>query len=155
MSWKHRFLPGSFRGVNFYVEAHDAEAGRRNVPHQYPKRNDPFTEDMGRRARRFSVFAYVVGEDYDLQRDALVDACEEDGPGRLVHPYLGTHEVICDLCVCTEARDETRMARFTLIFVERGEQAAPSSTTYTAGLVASATRAASSLVSSAFDRLTE
>lgn len=49
--------------------------------------------ELGRGPLRFSVEAYVVGDDYLERRDALEAALAEPGPGRLVHPYRGERTV--------------------------------------------------------------
>ena len=50
MPWRDRLLDASFRGAAFRVESHSAEAaGRRAAVHQYPGRDTPYAEDLGRR----------------------------------------------------------------------------------------------------------
>jgi prophage DNA circulation protein len=53
--WRDVLLsqPASFRGVIFHVETGGKSSGRRTVTHEYPKRDDPYAEDMGRVARHF------------------------------------------------------------------------------------------------------
>lgn len=125
MSWRDRYQQASFRGVEFHIEQHDAGFGRRLATHQYPGRDKPFTEDLGRRAREFSLTAYVVGTDYDRQRDALITACEREGAGVLVHPNLGQLTVKCTGLTVREGSAEGRMARLQLSFIESGEAAFP------------------------------
>ena len=55
-------LTASFRGVPFFVESSDISAGRRTVTHQYPQRDEPFTEDLGRAAREYELSAFVRNE---------------------------------------------------------------------------------------------
>jgi prophage DNA circulation protein len=75
--------------VPFAVRRSDAQVGRRTVQHEYPQRDTPFAEDMGRAARRFSLDAYVLGPDYDQARDRLIDALEARGPGLLHRSTAG------------------------------------------------------------------
>lgn len=126
MAWTDNLRPATFRGVPFKVESHDASGGRRVVKHEFPLRDKPFTEDMGRKAKEFSIDAYVVGEDYMQARDALMRACDEAGSAELVHPYLGTLRVNCTGWTLRESKSEGRMARFALAFVESGEAEFPS-----------------------------
>lgn len=125
MSWLDRYRRASFRGVPFRVERHAAAGGRRLVAHEYPGRDRPATEDLGRARRTWSLEAYVVGEDYDQDRARLIAALEQQGPGELVHPYLGTLEVAVESWQLTESRDEQRLARLTLTLVEPGEVLEP------------------------------
>lgn len=125
MAWRDTLRTASFRGVTFYVDNAETEVGRRGVRHEYPQRDEVFVEDMGRKPRRFSLDAYVIGADYHLAREAMLDACEKEGAGELVHPYLGTKTVLCVASVLKESKDEGGMARFTLTFEETTEAIFP------------------------------
>lgn len=85
--------PASFRGVPFEVEASGITVGRRTVVHEYPQRDRPYVEDMGRATRNITLQCFVVGGDYLEQAQALMHELEEPGPGTLVHPWLGEMEV--------------------------------------------------------------
>ena len=65
----------SFKGVPFKVDETEGQFGRRNVLHQYPYRDLPFAEDLGREVRRFSVHAFVLTQP---EYDALVEALEKE-----------------------------------------------------------------------------
>ncbi|MBJ5519702.1 DNA circularization N-terminal domain-containing protein, partial [Salmonella enterica subsp. enterica serovar Meleagridis] len=86
MTWKDRLQDASFRGVPFKVEEENAGTGRRVETHEYPNRDKPYTEDLGKVTFRPSITAYVVGDDCFDQRDRLIDALNKPGPGTLVHP---------------------------------------------------------------------
>lgn len=147
MSWRDKLLPGSFRGVPFVVEASDGEIGRRVALHEYPLRDKPYAEDMGRKARRFSLDFFVHGADYMAARDRMIEAIEQSGSGKLVHPYLG--EMTVTVIEARGPRESTReggMARFSLTFVESGEAVFPSAATDTGeAVVASASISAESI----------
>ena len=118
---------GSFRGTRFRLDSYSTELGRRADVREYPLRNIPQAEDLGRRARRFSFTAYIVGDDWESGRDALLNACEADGPGTLVHPFHGEHLVVCERCVVSESRSGGhRYCAFELAFVEAGSFETPS-----------------------------
>lgn len=125
MSWRDQLRPASFRGVPFKVESSNAGFGRRNVSHEYPLRDTPYAEDLGRKQREFAVEAYILGDDYISQRDELINACETADRGQLIHPYYGTRWVICTQCRVTEATAEGRIAKLSLVFVEAGERKFP------------------------------
>ena len=151
MAWADRLLQGSFRGAEFGVQAHTASGGgRRAQVHEYPGRDTPFVEDLGRRAHEFRLRAFVVGDDYDRDRDRLRAACNVRGPGILIHPYLGVMSAVClDLRIIETTR-QGRMATFDLTFVEAGGSSLPLSLLNPAALVASAVSAAQGAVRSAF-----
>lgn len=136
MSWRDQLRPASFRGVPFYVKSADTEEGRRGVLHEYPLRDDPFVEDMGRKAGEFTLEAIIVGEDYFPARDALRDALKQPGAGELVHPTLGRMKValVAPVRFVESLVDEGGMARFTLRFTETAENTQPAADTNTAAV---------------------
>lgn len=136
MSWREQLRPASFRGKPFYVASHNAQAGgRRAVLHQYPGRDKPLAEDLGRRAHVFDIEGYVLGADYMTARDALVDACNAAGAATLVHPYLGSRQVMCQSCRVRESTAEGGIATFSLRFMEAGENRFPTASADTAAAV--------------------
>ncbi|ADU63396.1 DNA circulation family protein [Pseudodesulfovibrio aespoeensis Aspo-2] len=117
----------SFRGVAFFVEAHTLTGGRRLVQHEYPLRDLPYAEDMGRKGRMYSVECYLLGADYLSRADELMGALEEGGPATLVHPYLGSRRVAVAEFSRQESTREGGLVRFKVSFVETGDSAEPDS----------------------------
>src|SRR5690348_3948807 len=103
--WRDRLVPASFRGVQFHVEIQARSGGRRLAPHEYPKRDDPYTEDMGRRGRAFSITAYLIGPGFRDDRDALISALETEGPGLLRLPTGHAMQVLCSTYNAAERRE--------------------------------------------------
>jgi prophage DNA circulation protein len=124
MTWRDRLRPASFRGAEFKVDTGARAAGRRGVTFEYPKRDIPSDEDMGRRARRWAVSGYVIGPDYDLTANDLEDALNTEGPGPIVHPTMGEMMVRCETYTRSERKDQGGMATFEMTFVEVGDSAA-------------------------------
>lgn len=125
MSWRDRKQPASFRGVAFFVDSADYGGGRRLQRNQYPKRDEPYNDDLGRKQREFPVEAFVIGTDYDVARDKLIDALEKAGPGLLIHPFYGPRNVEVDDFRVKDAISEGGVARFSITFVEANLQPAP------------------------------
>jgi len=128
MAWRDELQPASFKGASFKVNASDLQSGRRVVEHEYPQRDVPYGEDLGRQARTFTLDAFVLGGDYLTQKNALLDACESAGPGELIHPYYGSRQVLCVSVRIREAMNEGGVARFSLTFNEAGQQQFPTAT---------------------------
>ncbi len=125
MSWRDRLQKASFRGVSFEVESDDATFGRRVETHEYPQRDTPYVEDLGRKAREKNLQAFVIGDDYMAKRDQLLGALEKAGSGELVHPYYGRMIVsVIDVRVNHSFRDGG-MCGFQISFIESGELAFP------------------------------
>lgn len=125
MTWRDNYRPASFRGVVFFVEKADSTHGRRQAVHEHAQRDVPYTEDLGRKAREFSVSGYLIGLEYQVQRDELIKACETAGPGVLVHPYRGEMTVECRGLGVGESAADGGMCMVTLTFLEAGEASYP------------------------------
>jgi prophage DNA circulation protein len=125
-TWRDELLPASFRGVPFYVDSDSMPVGRRTQVHEYPQRDKPFVEDLGRKTRISKFAAFVVGDDCFFQRDNLLHALDQPGIGELVHPWFGRMNVTAtDGCECSHERLEGGVVRFSLVFVEEGEKGFP------------------------------
>lgn len=124
MAWEDRYQQGSFRGVSFKTQRHDTDGGRRLAPFEYPQRDRPYVEDLGRRIELYRIDCLVIGSDYMEERDALLRALREGGSGVLVHPYLGQLDVSVDRFTFTESTEEGGLARFTIDFLESGRSLA-------------------------------
>lgn len=133
--WRKTLRTPSFRGVRFNLSDTESQFGRRIAEHEFPKRDEPYSEDLGRKARTFSFEAYINGFEYFRQRDKLIAACEKSGPGKLVHPYLGTKNVVCTECTVRESAREGGMATFRLAFREAGSPTFPAGNTQPKGIL--------------------
>lgn len=124
----------SFRGIPFGVYAHEQRFGRRQAVHEYPNRDKPWAEDMGRSTRPFTITGFLVtdslvygGGDVIDQFKQMAAAAETKGPGTLIHPLLGTLQVsVLDGGLAIAGRwDEGRKLEFTLSCIESGEKQFP------------------------------
>nr|WP_277923111.1 DNA circularization N-terminal domain-containing protein [Sphingomonas sp. CARO-RG-8B-R24-01] len=129
----NNLLPASFRGVPFAVLDMSTQTGRRIALHQYPGRDEPWAEDMGRDARRIRFRGFIVENDpvylggpIELQRLALLATAEAAGPGMLTHPTLGLLKVACESISLGEALDGATYSSVEFSFVEAGAQSFPS-----------------------------
>ncbi|HLJ64912.1 MAG TPA: DNA circularization N-terminal domain-containing protein [Stellaceae bacterium] len=143
-------LQASFRGAAFLFDAATTDFGRRVEVNEYPRRDAPFPEDVGKKARRFTLNAFVLGPDVDSARDALIAACETPGPGRLVHPRFGEIMVQCLDCQLNEKAKERGIARFSLTFTEVGPIAFAALADDTASAVSDAAAAAATAALASF-----
>jgi prophage DNA circulation protein len=125
-----RLIGASFRGAPFFVQSSDRGGGRRAPVSEFPTRNDPFVDDLGRRGRTFRVEGHVIGDDYIVARNALITALEDvTGPGELRHPYHGTRRCVCSTFTVRETISDGGMAFFSIEFSEAPLQSvSPSST---------------------------
>jgi prophage DNA circulation protein len=134
--WRDKYQAASFRGAIFHVESDARAGGRRVVLHEYPKRDVPYAEDMGRATRKFQLQAYLIGPNYLTLKDLLIEALEEDGPGtlRLPMPYMGEDiDVMVTAYSITETREKGGMCAVEMEFVEYGQPANMVIATFTPG----------------------
>src|SRR4051794_33120998 len=110
--WRVNLQPASYNGAEFKVDVDAKASGRRDVTHEFPKKDTPYTEDMGRRAKRFTITAYVIGPNYTFLRDALEAELESEGPGLLVHPTRGEEIVNPGPYSVRESREKGGFAEF-------------------------------------------
>ncbi len=129
------YRKASFRGVEFEVTARSWSSGRRIQTHEYPNKDTPYSEDLGKKAESYPVSAFIIGADYQEKRDALRKACLQEGPGTLVHPDYGSISVICESISVKDDYGSQRMSVIDLVFIEAGEQAIPETSIDYAGQI--------------------
>lgn len=140
MAWRDNLRPGSFRGAPFFIETGEGEGGRETISHRFPGKDDGFVEDMGRKPRKFSIDCFCIGPEYMAARDALLTALEGEGPGKLVHPYMGEFTCAAGDFKWRESAAEGGMVRFSIQFETTPAQAPqPSSVADAPGALAAAT----------------
>lgn len=127
MAWKDNLRAASFRGITFQVEESENTVGAREVVSEYPLRQTPLVEWLGRKARTYRITGFLVGENYAAVLAKLVRAFEKPPAGypfrvgsTLVHPYLGEIRVVGQMLRYRETFREGRMVRLEMQFVEAG-----------------------------------
>lgn len=122
----------SYNKISFYVTASTTDFGRRTVTHEYPQGDVPFVEDLGKATKKFTVTAFVLGDDYITRAKRLEKELEkpvtEDG-GTLIHPWYGSIKV----CPVDKTKIswnlDRRIATLTINFIEAGNLRNPSIST--------------------------
>lgn len=150
MSWREQLQDASFRGVPFFVEERERSGGRRKVVHEYPGRDKPYVEDMGRKAKLGSYQCYVIGDDYLAAAEALENALDLSGAGELVDPWIGRIRVDA---LEYRRKDHTKKggyAEFSIEFVEAGDNKMPSAVVNSRAAVSGAVDALNEQATAAF-----
>lgn len=166
--WRKNLKQGSFRGVPFFVDGSQYQGGRRIQMNEYPSTGDedrdPYPEDLGAKARTYTLDAYVLNNellpadkkvgkayaDYFKWRDAFIHALETRGPGTLVHPFLGRLQVVMGIYTCSENFKQGGRASFNVPFMQAGAEPQPAAQADTQGAAAAAAAAASAALQSGF-----
>ncbi|AUT47016.1 DNA circularization protein [Achromobacter sp. AONIH1] len=166
-TWEQSLRIASLGGVPFAVESATTAGGRQSVVHAYPFRDTVWVEDMGKLARRFQIYGFLVensviygGGGVVAQRDRLLRAVESK-PGdsiaalnglTLVHPTLGTIRNVSCLgpIEFLERADAGRVLQFRVTLLQGGPRFFPASVSSTGDVVA---RSADSLFGAAVETL--
>lgn len=118
MTWRDNLRPASFRGIPFFVDSSQKTGGRRVQFHEFPDRDNPYAEDLGRVGKTYKIDGHILGDDYDLLKKQLEEAADKDGPGELIHPYFGTLFVQLGAFSIDEDTKEGRIAKVSFQFYE-------------------------------------
>src|SRR5215475_6669312 len=129
--WRQRLLPARFDEELFHVESASREGGRRIVTHEFPKKEWPYSEDMGRKAAEFAVRAYIIqfpydagislyNRDYTRARNQLQERLDTGGAGILQLPLMAPVEVVCTRYRLTEEEKLGGYCVFDIQFVDQG-----------------------------------
>lgn len=119
MAWKDNLLDASFRGVVFDCQATQDGAKRDIAQHEYPYQDGADLEDLGRKARQFTLQAVFFGDDYDTRLQAFLAVLDQPGAGELVHPVYGSIQQAQLLDYQVEhSADEVDSCRVALQFTE-------------------------------------
>lgn len=150
-TWEN-LRPASFRGVAFEVESHSESGGRRVELHEYPLRDTPYAEDLGKKAGKWQIEAFLVNgkSGYAERRDKLREALNASGPGTLIHPYLGELSVSVDGYSLKETTREGGYCTFSISFVEAGQPVEPDVEKDTAANVLDKAEAAKEVATAGF-----
>jgi prophage DNA circulation protein len=153
MAWRDQLRQASFRGVNFFVDISQFTTGRRVTLHEFPDRDLPFAEDMGRVGRSFKVEGHILGDDYFETKRLLIEASEKFGPGELIHPYFGTLQVQCSAVSIDEDTREGGIAKISFQFYEAGDNRFPTVIDDKGAAVVEKSEVVKETSKSAFDRI--
>lgn len=129
-AWRDSLVPASFRNVPFHCETVSLESGRRIVMHEFPKKDLPYAEDMGKHAHGWTVRGYIMAfpvnvgglynRDYRTARDALTNVLEQGLPGYLQMQTMAPMFVYCQRWRMTEEEKFGGYCSFDMVFVEYG-----------------------------------
>lgn len=119
MSWRDRLVPASFDGAPFFVDSMDLDQGPRAYVQKFPGTGRVEVQNLGNDAREITVNAYLIGPDYDFDRDVLESALLDGGVKPLALPWRGTKNVTIDQKFkTTESKSEGGFCRISFHCVE-------------------------------------
>ncbi len=134
-------LEGSFRGFPFLISKERKPGGQRGPLHEYPDRDMPYFEGLGRKAKQFELAIYFIGiagdtdgVTADIQAAAFeamlwtsVAAGGKSGP--LMLPGFKREQVHARTWERERTADKAGWVSFQVTFVEAGRNQYPAPTT--------------------------
>lgn len=120
MGWADDLIDGAINGVRFEWRAIEGRGGPKQVIKQLATSRRPRVDVLGPGNHRFSVEAFVIGDDWQDRRDALMGVLDTPGELSFAHPSLGNLRVALtgDGYTWRESVDEGRVVRFTFVLEE-------------------------------------
>ena len=115
-TWRDQMLPASFRGINFLIPQASVPVGMKVQLHEFPQRDEPYAEQMGKQAQVHRLVCWIIGDDCFERRDKFMEAVQTPGAGELVHPWLGRMQVKAGEAELTHDFKQGGMAAFAVTF---------------------------------------
>ena len=85
---------GKFRDASYFLlKDGDTSGGRKTVTHEYPNSDKRYVEDMGASKETYNLELYADTTTNFSQRDKIKKALNEEGTGKLIHPFFGQKTV--------------------------------------------------------------
>lgn len=148
-TWRDQMLPASFRGISFLIPQASVPVGMKVQLHEFPQRDEPYAEQMGKQAQVHRLVCWIIGDDCFERRDKFMEAVQTPGAGELVHPWLGRMQVKAGEAELTHDFKQGGMAAFAVTFYPDIPLKFPTAKVNTQQQVV---KASDSLLDSALDR---
>lgn len=108
-----------FKDAPFWVRRSSLDGGRRQSIQRFPGQVYTNVQDLGRDSSQLTIEAFLVGEDYDRQREHLESRLLEGGAGVLVLPWRAPFEVtVVDRIRVNESKERRGYATIEFTVVE-------------------------------------
>lgn len=117
---------GNYKGASFHYQTNEITGGRKKISHEYPGKKERFVEDNGGLEKKFSLTVWTDDNTSFGQRDALIEALENEDLGTLEFQTFSQEDVAA---IDYTMRDEIKMAgvsQFTINFEKSSPQVFPS-----------------------------
>jgi len=125
MSILNQLQEAQYKGAPFLILSARTEGGRKTAIHEFPNSDNREIEDLGLNRKSFSITGIIPDNNYFERRDALISKLESEGPGILVHPWLGQIEVQLITYILNENTTDLGRAVFTMEFKAKDDPVEP------------------------------
>lgn len=125
MSIFENYQTASFRNVTFILDDESTSDGRKTVSHEFVNSDRRFVEDLGRIPTIFHIHGFVHGSPGFSERDALKQALNKKGAGKLIHPVYGSVDVVAEPYTVTSNMRNAGRFNFTMSFRTQSSEREP------------------------------
>lgn len=151
MSWRDNLRPANFGGAGFHTSDRKLSGGHRIKDHKFPKNDTNYPEEFGHKTNKWTVDAYVIGDNYMSLRDGLISALQRHGPQQYSDHWGRSGVAICEDWSLQETSQDGRYCKFSLTFINAGGSGVmPLAIAATAAQLANSATALKSFAISAF-----
>ncbi len=113
MTWREDIVEGEFAGIRVYWPESQREFGRRVVNRELPGADEIHSVDLGDTPDEWRIEFFVIGDDYMIDRDNLLDQLKSKGPYTMTDPWFGEFTVELEGTVtCRQSTKRGGMATF-------------------------------------------
>ena len=86
MAWFDREQEASYKGFVLYIKSITQTGGKKGQDSDYAEQDGGGAEDLGANQRKFTITGVIGGDNYDIDRDTLLNTLTDRGTGDLVLP---------------------------------------------------------------------
>ena len=107
----------TFRGVPFYTMKTSSTSGKRLTNHTFIN-GGTLTESNGLKEKTFTIEAFIVGDNYLVEKENLITALDNLDSGILIDKFYGELDCEVDTYTVEEDREKYGLAVFKIKFVK-------------------------------------
>ncbi len=115
------YSEASYENIPFYYQNSTIDGGRKTITHEFPDSNTRYVEDLGLLEKVFNIEAIIDTNKASNNLDRFITALDKEGLGILIHPVLGTKQVVVKNYALSHSINENGIIRISIVF-EKAEQ---------------------------------
>lgn len=118
-----KYIKASFNDIHFYVEKVSMSGGHNLRIYEYPGDELGQSKHLSIKLKKYSVDAYLIGENVKRQRDALISVLDDTSIGTLKHPTYGEFDCHAESYTIDEnIGTEARIVKISINFIPSGSE---------------------------------
>lgn len=116
----------SYKEAQFVMDSSNITGGRKDVVHEFVNSDKQVVEDLGLKRKTYNITAIIHGNDYELNKTALLNVLEDGKKGTFIHPFDGNIEdMVARSFTMKETFTNFGVATFNIVLAPSDDIAAP------------------------------